>query len=62
MYKNAVKLVHYVQIENENAETDQMNQLIGIYQEGQEFLVNPEKEPTELFCRNTTFSNRAKCI
>ena len=54
MYLKAVKLVKLDQIENHYAQTNQINQLIGKY-EDIEFSVNPAKVLTELFCRDMKF-------
>ena len=56
-----MKLDQKVQIDNYNAKTNHIDQLIGKSQDF-EFLVNPAKELSEIFCRNPEFLNRAKCI
>ena len=51
MYLKATKLVQLVQIEDYYSKSKRINSLISKYWEF-EFLVNPAKELTELFCRN----------
>ena len=61
IYLNPIKIVKLVQIGNHNADTDRIYPSIGKYQDF-EFSVNPSKELTELFRRNTKFLNQAKFI
>ena len=56
-----MKVVCYVKIENHNVKTNRIDTFIGKYKDF-EFSVNPAKELTEVFCRNSKILNPAKCI
>ena len=56
-----MKLVQNVQIKNLDAKTNEIEPLIGKYLVF-EISVNPAKELTELFCRNTKILNWANTI
>ena len=59
MRTRTVKFDEYVHINIQNTQTYQINPFIGNYSDF-EFLANPAKELTELFCRNAKFSKKAK--
>ena len=50
MYLKVMQLLQFVQIKDFYAKSNRINSLIGKYWEF-EFLVNPAKELTELFCK-----------
>ena len=54
-----MNFVCLAQIENQNVKTNRNDPFIGKYKEF-EFSVNPAKELTEVFCRNSEILNPAK--